>query len=88
MKKHLQVVQLCLPRLSPKDACMLTCTCTAFKAMRFSWEAHEYLEFELDGSLSVICWLHKNIVSIRSLGLRLKFSPPKQLLQSLFAGSR
>jgi hypothetical protein len=85
MAKHLQVVQLCLPRLSPKDVCMLACTGKEFYTTRLTWEAHECIRFDLDGSLSAISWLHKNIVSIRHLSLALTFNPPKQLLQGLFA---
>jgi hypothetical protein len=88
MDKHLQVVQLCAPWLSPKCACLLKCTCRDLNAMRVSWAAHKCIAFELDGSPTAIAWLHKNIVSMRRLSLEVAFSPPKQLLQGLIADGR
>jgi hypothetical protein len=88
MEKHPQVVQLCLPWLAPKDVCMLQCTCKELKATPLTWEAHDHIRFDLNGSPSAISWLHKNIVSIRHLSLALTFNPPKQLLQDLFVDGR
>jgi hypothetical protein len=88
MDKHQQVVQLCLPRLRPKDICVLKCTCRELKGMRVSWDGHQQLGFTLNGSPSAISWLHKNIVTIKELSLTLEFNPPKQLLQDLFKDGR
>jgi hypothetical protein len=88
MEKHLQVAQLCLPLLSPKNAAILRCVCSGYQMLRASCEAYGDIHFELDGSPSAICWLHKNIVSIQTLYLTLTFNPPKQLLQGLLAAGR
>jgi hypothetical protein len=88
MDKHLQVVQLCVPWLSPKDVCLLKCTCRDLNAMRVSWAAHKRIAFRLDGSPTTIAWLHKNIASIRRSSLKMTFEPPKTLMQGLFADGR
>jgi hypothetical protein len=67
MNKHLQVVQLCMPWLTPQSVCLLKCTCRDLNVMRVSWEAHECITFKLDGDPTAIAWLHKNIVSFRQL---------------------
>jgi hypothetical protein len=88
MDKHLQVMQLCLPHLLPKNVCMLKCTCRELNAMRGSWEAHQNISLTLNGSLSAMAWLHKNIVAIKQLSLTLTFDPPKQLLRDVFRDGR
>jgi hypothetical protein len=87
MAQHQQVVQLCLPHLRPEDVCLQRCTCRELNAMRVSWDGRG-ISFELNGSLSAMSWLHKNIVTIKQLALSLTFKPPKQLLQDLFADGR
>jgi hypothetical protein len=56
--------------------------------MRVSWEAHESINFELGGSPSAIFWLHKNIVSMRTLNLKLNLDFPTQLVQAMIADGR
>lgn len=84
----MQVAQLCLPLLSPKDLAILRCVCSGYQTLRASWEAYGDIYFAMDGSPSAICWLHKNIVSITTLYLTVTFNPPQQLLQGLIAASR
>jgi hypothetical protein len=55
--------------------------------MRVSWHDHK-IEFTLDGSLSAISWLHKNISTITNLKVFIEIPLAKKSLQELFAGGR
>lgn len=84
----MQVAQLYLPLLSPEDMSILGCVCSELQKLRVSWEAYGNIHFTLSASPSAISWLHKNIVSIKSLFLEVTFNLPTQLLQGLVSASR
>lgn len=81
----LLVLRLCLPRLTPKDMCMLRCTCSVLRDMRVSWQGHS-IDFQLDGSISATSWLHKNIVSMRCLSLGVSLNTPERMVQDIIGG--
>jgi hypothetical protein len=87
--QHLQIVHLalCLPYISPKDMCMLRCTCSELRDMRVSWRHHS-IDHKLDGSCASIAWLHKNIVSVLQLKLTITLDLPTKLLQDLLSVGR
>jgi hypothetical protein len=87
MVKELQVVQLCLPFLTPKDVCLLRCTCRELRDMRVSWHDHS-INFKLGESLSAITWLQKNIIFMRQLKLKLGSNFPQASLQHLMEVGR
>lgn len=87
MDKLTQILQLCLPRLAPKDVCMFRCTCHELLGMHVSWQDHSIV-FQLDGSLSGVAWLHKNIKSMQKLDLRLNISYPRRMLQDVMKVGR
>jgi hypothetical protein len=84
MDKHLQILQLCLPRLTPSDVCMLRCTCSELRDMPVSWHEHS-IDFHLGDSPSAIAWLHDNIVSMHKLSLTMSSSLLKLPRQDLLA---
>jgi hypothetical protein len=87
MDKQLQIVQLCLPLLTPKEVCMQRCTCSEFRDMRVSWKDHS-IRFELDDSISAASWLHKNIVSMVDLTLNIITDMPARYLQDVLKGGK
>lgn len=87
MDKLLDILQLCLPRLTPNDMCMLRCTCSELRDMKVSWRDHSIL-FQLDGSISALAWLQKNIVCMQTLRLDINFSLPGELLHDAMKGGR
>jgi hypothetical protein len=55
--------------------------------MRVSWHDHSIM-FDLDGSFSSIFWLHKNIGTMKELGLTIGRALPENLLQDLLKAGR
>lgn len=87
MDKLLQILRLCLPRLEPRDICILKCTCSELRDMRVSWHDHS-INFQLDGSASATSWLHRNIVSMQTLNLKISLDLPQRTLQDVMEGGR
>lgn len=46
----------------------------------------EFGQFQLDGSASAVAWLHKNIVSMKTLWLKISLDMPRRLLQDIMEG--
>lgn len=55
--------------------------------MSVSWHDHS-MDFQLDGSVSAIYWLHKNIVSMQQLWLTISVSLPAKTLQDVMESGR
>lgn len=87
MDKPLQILQLCLPCLNPKDVCMLRCTCCELQDMAVSWRDLS-IDFQLDGSSSANCWLEKNIVTMKQLSLTINYEMPRETLQGVMEAGR
>uniref|UniRef100_A0A383VAJ9 F-box domain-containing protein n=1 Tax=Tetradesmus obliquus TaxID=3088 RepID=A0A383VAJ9_TETOB len=87
MDEVLQIVKLCFPRLTPKDMCMLRCSCSELAGMSVSWQDHS-INFKLDGSDSATCWLQKNIESMRKLSLNISGDVPQTALQDVMEAGR
>lgn len=87
MDKLQEIVQLCLPRLTPGDTCMLSCTCLGLQRMRLSWRDHS-VDFELAGSATATAWLHKHIASMQKLRLKISFKLPRETLQDVLKEGR
>lgn len=82
MDKLMQILQLSLPLLTPKDICKLKCTCSELQDVSVSWQDHS-IDFKLDGSASAVSWLHKNIVSVTTLELEITVGLPLKMLQDV-----
>lgn len=87
MDKFQQIVQLCLPLLTPEDTCKLRCTSPELQHMRLSWHDN-FIDFNLDGSVSGSAWLLKNIVSMQSLSLTTSFNMPQEVLADVMKGGK
>uniref|UniRef100_A0A383VST5 F-box domain-containing protein n=1 Tax=Tetradesmus obliquus TaxID=3088 RepID=A0A383VST5_TETOB len=90
MDKLIDILQLCLARLSPHDVCMLRCTCSELhdeEQLEVSWQGHS-IDFKLDGSASATSWLQMNIHSMNKLSVSISFSVPRQVLQDVMEGGR
>lgn len=82
-----QIVKLCLPRLTPKDMCMLRCSCSELRGMGVSWQDHS-INFSLGWSGSATFWLLKNIVSMRELNLNISGDVSQTALQDVMEAGR
>eukprot|EP00878_Enallax_costatus_P034911 GHUV01038855.1.p1 GENE.GHUV01038855.1~~GHUV01038855.1.p1 ORF type:complete len:310 (+),score=31.03 GHUV01038855.1:601-1530(+) len=71
MEKLSQCLGLCasLSLFTPKQVCVLNCCCQSFQALRGSW-LQSKPRVDVDVSTpSALCWLRKNVASIRVLEL-------------------
>lgn len=91
MDKFLHILPLCLPWLTPNELCMITCTCKCSElrdlVLSLSWQDPS-IDFELDGMVSAIPWLHKNIWSMQKLRLSISLGLPGRMLQDVLKGGR